>query len=421
MRQSRAAVSSAGAPYGECRSSIAAPICSARSCWHASRFSLPSRRCGRGGTRRGRGGDGEGTGTGGRARRVGGTHVPIPACPPLRATCRPRDLRPPPRGPSAQRLPPGGTATRPPEAAVVPRPVTAQSPAVPRCSRSVIHRTGAGGGGEGGQSPAYINPGLLRSIHSPRGIDKSRTRGLCARGFATPPPRPPSSSVCAMLRDVGAVTVTCLQLLLLAGGAQPRPRAWDEDGQQLEAIKHGILRRLGMAGPPPVPHAPDPESISRARRLYERRVAELRGNRSREREEREGAAAATRWHRLTAIRKWTLRSRRAPGPRPPTAPPDRIPLSSQTASPSRVPPWSPIRVPTLHPPACPDSILPCPRAVSPHCPPTRPPAVSHRTPNRIPPRPQNMSHHVPKPHPAVSPNRVPTHTLPRHVLGHDRT
>ncbi|XP_031460186.1 growth/differentiation factor 15 [Phasianus colchicus] len=104
-----------------------------------------------------------------------------------------------------------------------------------------------------------------------------------------------------MLRDVGAVTVTCLQLLLLAGGAQPRPREWDEDGQQLEAIKHGILRRLGMAGPPPVPHAPDPESISRARRLYERRVAELRGNRSREREERDGAAAATRWHRLTAI------------------------------------------------------------------------------------------------------------------------
>ncbi|XP_042747153.1 embryonic growth/differentiation factor 1-like [Lagopus leucura] len=123
-----------------------------------------------------------------------------------------------------------------------------------------------------------------------------------------------------MLRDVGAVTVTCLQLLLLAGGAQPRPRAWDEDGQQLEAIKHGILRRLGMAGPPPVPHAPDPESISRARRLYERRVAELRGNRSREREERDGAAAATRWHRLTAIRKWTLRSRRVPGPRPPAAP-----------------------------------------------------------------------------------------------------
>ncbi|XP_052555677.1 growth/differentiation factor 15 [Tympanuchus pallidicinctus] len=104
-----------------------------------------------------------------------------------------------------------------------------------------------------------------------------------------------------MLRDVGAVTVTCLQLLLLAGGAQPRPRAWDEDGQQLEAIKHGILRRLGMAAPPPVPHAPDPEIISRARRLYERRVAELRGNRSREREERDGAAAATRWHRLTAI------------------------------------------------------------------------------------------------------------------------
>lgn len=394
MRQSRAAVSSAGAPYGECRSSIAAPICSARSCWHASRFSLPSRRCGRGGTRRGRGGGGEGTGTGGRARRVGGTHVPIPACPPLRATCRPRDLRPPPRGPSAQRLPPGGTATRPPEAAVVPRPVTAQSPAVPRCSRSVIHRTGAGGGGgvEGGQSPAYINPGLLRSIHSPRGIDKSRTRGLCARGFATPPPRPPSSSVCAMLRDVGAVTVTCLQLLLLAGGAQPRPRAWDEDGQQLEAIKHGILRRLGMAGPPPVPHAPDPESISRARRLYERRVAELRGNRSREREEREGAAAATRWHRLTAIRKWTLRSRRAPGPRPPTAPrPHPAVLSNRVSQPC----------PTVVPDPCPHTASSCmPRlhpAVSPRCVPTLPP---HASPSRVPPHP--------KPHPTASPEHVPS-------------
>uniref|UniRef100_A0A8C9L9Y8 TGF-beta family profile domain-containing protein n=1 Tax=Pavo cristatus TaxID=9049 RepID=A0A8C9L9Y8_PAVCR len=88
-----------------------------------------------------------------------------------------------------------------------------------------------------------------------------------------------------------------------------------------------------MTAPPAVPHAPDPESISRARRLYERRVAELRGNRSREREEREGAAAATRWHRLTAIRKWTLRSRRVPGPRPPAVPPDRAPQLHPTEPP----------------------------------------------------------------------------------------
>lgn len=182
-----------------------------------------------------------------------------------------------------------------------------------------------------------------------------------------------------MLRDVGVVTVTCLQLLLLAGGAQPRPRAWDEDGQQLEAIKHGILRRLGMAGPPPVPHAPDPESISRARRLYERRVAELRGNRSREREERDGAAAATRWHRLTAIRKWTLRSRRVPGPRPPALPPAASCVSSN-------------RVPKLHPAASPSRVPPSPN-----------------------PHPAGSPNGVPKTRPTVSPSHIPLHlqTVPQ--------
>ncbi|XP_076215514.1 growth/differentiation factor 15 [Aptenodytes patagonicus] len=98
------------------------------------------------------------------------------------------------------------------------------------------------------------------------------------------------------LRDVGAA-LTCLQLLLLLAGVELRPHAWDEDRLQLEAIKKGILERLGMPAPPVVRHRLDQESIRRAQRLYQQKVAELTGNRSRE---EEGAVPETRHlHRLT--------------------------------------------------------------------------------------------------------------------------
>ncbi|XP_075580003.1 LOW QUALITY PROTEIN: growth/differentiation factor 15 [Pelecanus crispus] len=102
-----------------------------------------------------------------------------------------------------------------------------------------------------------------------------------------------------MPRDVGAA-LTCLQLLLLLAGVELRPHAWDKDRLQLEAIKKGILERLGMPAPPVVRHQLDQESIQRAQRRYQQKVAELTGNRSREEEEEEGAVPRTRrLHRLT--------------------------------------------------------------------------------------------------------------------------
>lgn len=103
-----------------------------------------------------------------------------------------------------------------------------------------------------------------------------------------------------VLRDFGAA-LGCLQLLLLLTGVELRPHAWDEDKLQLEAIKKGILERLGMPTPPVVRHRLDQESIRRAQRLYQQKVAELMGNRSRE---EEGAVPRTRrLHRLTPTRK----------------------------------------------------------------------------------------------------------------------
>lgn len=104
-----------------------------------------------------------------------------------------------------------------------------------------------------------------------------------------------------VLRDFG-VAFGCLQLLLLLTGVELRPHAWDEDKLQLEAIKKGILERLGMPTPPVVRHRLDQESIRRAQRLYQQKVAELTGNRSRE---EEGAVSRTRrLHRLTPTCKW---------------------------------------------------------------------------------------------------------------------
>lgn len=100
------------------------------------------------------------------------------------------------------------------------------------------------------------------------------------------------------LRDVEAA-LTCLQLLLLVTGVELRPHTWDGDRIQLEAIKKGILMRLGMPAPPVIRHRLDQESIRRAQQLYQHTVDELMQNRSRE-EEEEGAVPRTRrLHRLT--------------------------------------------------------------------------------------------------------------------------
>uniref|UniRef100_A0A8C3U7P4 TGF-beta family profile domain-containing protein n=1 Tax=Catharus ustulatus TaxID=91951 RepID=A0A8C3U7P4_CATUS len=79
--------------------------------------------------------------------------------------------------------------------------------------------------------------------------------------------------------DVGTA-LTCLQLLLLLSAVDSRPHTWDQERFQLENIKKGILERLGMPAPPVIRRQLDQESIQRAQRIYEQKVAELRGNRT---------------------------------------------------------------------------------------------------------------------------------------------
>ncbi|XP_041281297.1 growth/differentiation factor 15 [Onychostruthus taczanowskii] len=101
--------------------------------------------------------------------------------------------------------------------------------------------------------------------------------------------------------------LSCLQLLLLLSAADSRPHTWDQDRFQLEAVKKEILERLGMPAPPVIRRQLDQESIQRAQRLYQRKVAELAGNRSREEEEEEEEAASRsrRLHRLTpTLLRW---------------------------------------------------------------------------------------------------------------------
>ncbi|XP_053822081.1 growth/differentiation factor 15 [Vidua chalybeata] len=107
------------------------------------------------------------------------------------------------------------------------------------------------------------------------------------------------------LRGVGAA-LTCLQLLLLLSAVDSRPHTWDQDRFQLEAVKKEILERLGMPAPPVSQRQLDQESIQRAQRLYQQKVAELAGNRSREEEEEEEAVSRTRrLHRLTpTLLRW---------------------------------------------------------------------------------------------------------------------
>lgn len=103
------------------------------------------------------------------------------------------------------------------------------------------------------------------------------------------------------LRGLGAATI-CLQLLLLLGGAEPRPHGWDEERLQVESIKRSILERLGMPAPPAPRRRLDQESIRRAQQQYEQKVAELMGNRSRE-EVAVAVAGTRRLHSLIASRK----------------------------------------------------------------------------------------------------------------------
>ncbi|XP_027767078.1 growth/differentiation factor 15-like [Empidonax traillii] len=103
------------------------------------------------------------------------------------------------------------------------------------------------------------------------------------------------------LGDVWAA-LTCLQLLLLLTAVDSRPLTWDQDRLQLEAVKKGILERLGMPAPPVIRHQLDQESIRRAQQLYQQKVAELAGNRSREDgDEEESVSRTRRLHRLTPI------------------------------------------------------------------------------------------------------------------------
>ncbi|XP_068776213.1 growth/differentiation factor 15 [Struthio camelus] len=99
----------------------------------------------------------------------------------------------------------------------------------------------------------------------------------------------------------GRAAATCLPVLLLLCGAELRPHARGEERLQLEAVKRGILERLGMPGPPAVRRGLDPDGVRRARRRYEEKVAELMSNRSREEEsswESSVHRLAPTWQRL---------------------------------------------------------------------------------------------------------------------------
>nr|XP_030112850.3 growth/differentiation factor 15 [Taeniopygia guttata] len=114
----------------------------------------------------------------------------------------------------------------------------------------------------------------------------------------------PRGAMPGALRGFGAA-LTCLQLLLLPAAVDPRPHAWQQDRLQLEAVKKELLERLGMPAPPVLRRPLDQESIQRAQRLYQQKVAELAGNRSREEEEEEeeeeedAVSRTRRLHRLT--------------------------------------------------------------------------------------------------------------------------
>ncbi|XP_044311853.1 growth/differentiation factor 15 [Varanus komodoensis] len=80
-------------------------------------------------------------------------------------------------------------------------------------------------------------------------------------------------------------------LLLLLSGGELRPQG-AQQAAQIEAVKQGILARLGLQGPPTLLEAPGQDVVKKAQRLYREALAQLRGNQTRR-------PAATAVHRLT--------------------------------------------------------------------------------------------------------------------------
>ncbi|XP_029470365.1 growth/differentiation factor 15 [Rhinatrema bivittatum] len=71
-----------------------------------------------------------------------------------------------------------------------------------------------------------------------------------------------------------------LLLLLLLSGAELRPLGESERGMQLEAVKKGILHRLGLRSPPVIHRRPGQEEIRAMHQLYERTLSDLGRNMS---------------------------------------------------------------------------------------------------------------------------------------------
>nr|XP_033813021.1 growth/differentiation factor 15 [Geotrypetes seraphini] len=75
-----------------------------------------------------------------------------------------------------------------------------------------------------------------------------------------------------------AAATSLLLLLLLLTGAELRSSGDSAAGMQLEAVKSGILHRLGLRSPPVIQQRPSQEEIRQMYRLYEKTLTELRGN-----------------------------------------------------------------------------------------------------------------------------------------------
>ncbi|XP_067169000.1 growth/differentiation factor 15 [Apteryx mantelli] len=167
-------------------------------------------------------------------------------------------------------------------------------------------------------------------------------------------------------RDVRAAA-TCLPVLLLLSGVELRPQARGDERLQLEAIKRGILDRLGMPAPPALQRRLDPDGIRRAQRRYEEKVAELMGNRS---QEEDAASWRSSGHRPAPT------SQRRPDPphgmQDPPGPYRRRMLPSRTGASQRMPQAEPTllkQAPEPHGAAQLDAPGPEPGAVTPERPP----------------------------------------------------
>ncbi|XP_074834300.1 growth/differentiation factor 15 [Carettochelys insculpta] len=75
--------------------------------------------------------------------------------------------------------------------------------------------------------------------------------------------------------------LTCLLLLLLLSGVEPRPPTGEENRLQLETVQRGILDRLGLQEPPVLGQRQDQEGVRQAHQLYRETLAQLQANWSR--------------------------------------------------------------------------------------------------------------------------------------------